>query len=278
VSSGGFVAQPTIIYGTAWKEDATERLTAMALEAGFRAIDTANQRKHYHEEGVGKAVQAALSTGVLRREELFLQTKFTFREGQDRRLPYDPKAPIAKQVEQSVASSLQHLGVDRLDAYLLHGPTRREGLGRDDLEAWGAIEAEQRAGRTRAIGISNVSAGQIEELWERATVKPAHVQNRTFTRPLADAAVRDFCGKHGIFYQGFSLLTANPAALRRPAVVRTAERLSKTPAQIVFRFCLQAGMVPLTGTTSRKHMADDLAVAAFSLDAEATAAIAPLYG
>jgi len=276
VPSGVSVAKPTMIYGTAWKEEASERLTAMALEAGFRAIDTANQRKHYHEEGVGRAVSAALARGTVRREELFLQTKFTFKDGQDHRLPYDPRAPIAKQVEQSMASSLAHFGIERFDSYLLHGPSRREGLGRDDWEAWSAMEAEQRAGRTRAIGISNVSARQLEEILARAAVKPTYVQNRTFTRPQADAAVRELCTRYGILYEGFSLLTANPAALRHPAVRQIAEKHAKTTEQIVLRHAVQAGIVPLTGTTSRKHMDDDLDVGRFSLEAVEAEAVRKL--
>src|SRR5436305_9310647 len=122
------VAVPRLLYGTAWKEDATERLTGLALRQGFRGIDTANQRRHYHEAAVGQAVAAAAAGGLVARDTLFLQTKFTFRRGQDHRLPYDPEAPIATQVEQSVASSLQHLGTGVLGSYLLHGPTLREGL------------------------------------------------------------------------------------------------------------------------------------------------------
>src|SRR5215211_21941 len=95
------VRVPRFLYGTAWKEDQTRRLTELALAQGFRGIDTANQRRHYHEAAVGQAIQAALEAGLLVREELFLQTKFTFRAGQDERLPYDPTAPIAVQVEQS---------------------------------------------------------------------------------------------------------------------------------------------------------------------------------
>lgn len=277
MTSGGYVAQPSIIYGTAWKEDETERLTAAALEAGFRSIDTANQRKHYHEEGVGNAVKAALASGAVRREELFLQTKFTFKDGQDHRLPYDPKAPIAKQVEQSVASSLQHLGVDYLNALLLHGPSRREGLGPADIEAWGAMEDQVKAGRVRSLGLSNVSAGQLEEFNTRAKVKPVYIQNRTFTRPQADRAVRDLCGFHGMLYEGFSLLTANPGALRAPAVVNAAQRLGKTPAQIVLRFSIQENIVPLTGTTSHAHMSDDLGVERFRLEESEMESVGRLF-
>src|SRR6516162_4582061 len=85
---------PCFLYGTAWKEEQTQRLTELALRQGFRGIDTANQRKHYHEAAVGDAIRAVVAGGLATREELFLQTKFTFRGGQDHRLPYDPHAPI----------------------------------------------------------------------------------------------------------------------------------------------------------------------------------------
>src|SRR5438874_9695478 len=102
------VRVPAFLYGTAWKEDQTRPLTELAIKQGFRGIDTANQRRHYHEAAVGQAVAAAIAGGLVTRDELFLQTKFTFRNGQDHRLPYDPQAPIATQVEQSFASSLEH--------------------------------------------------------------------------------------------------------------------------------------------------------------------------
>src|SRR5262249_57604312 len=132
VSVGG-VRVPAVVYGTAWKEAATEDVTRLALEAGFRGIDTANQRRHYHEAGVGAAIARAVADGLVRRDALFLQTKFTPLGGQDHRLPYDPRADAATQVRQSFASSLEHLGVDRLDSYVLHGPARRFGPTDADL-------------------------------------------------------------------------------------------------------------------------------------------------
>src|SRR5437660_1544159 len=122
------VQVPRFLYGTAWKEEETQRLTELALRQGFRGIDTANQRRHYHEAAVGQGISAAVTGGVVTREELFLQTKFTFRPGQDHRLPYDPAAPIATQVGQSFASSCQHLGTDVIDSFVLHGPARDESL------------------------------------------------------------------------------------------------------------------------------------------------------
>src|SRR6185312_14704939 len=102
---------PRFLYGTAWKEQETQRLVERAIEQGFRGIDTANQRRHYDEAAVGRGIATAVSTGRLSRDELFLQTKFTFQRSQDHRLPYDPNAPIATQVEQSLTSSLEHLGI-----------------------------------------------------------------------------------------------------------------------------------------------------------------------
>ncbi|HEY0160874.1 MAG TPA: aldo/keto reductase [Thermoanaerobaculia bacterium] len=264
---------PSFLYGTAWKEDETERLTRLALDAGFRGIDTANQRKHYFEAGAGAAVAQAIADGAVRREELFLQTKFTYRDGQDHRLPYDPAADPATQVRQSFASSLEHLRVDTLDSYVLHGPSRRRGLAAVDLEVWRTMEELHAAGRTRYLGISNVALDQLQQLASTAAVQPTFVQNRCFARTRWDAEVRAFCRANGIVYQGFSLLTANVAELRTPAFRRIVQRTGRTPAQVVFRFALQVGMLPLTGTTDPAHMREDLAALDFELPLEDVAAI-----
>src|SRR5262249_51219725 len=157
------------------------------------------------------------------------------------------------------------------------GPSRRDGLGPADLEAWGAMEDEAKGAHVRVLGLSNVSAAQVEEVWVRASVKPVWVQNRTFTRPQADRAVREGGASRGMAYQGFSLLTAQPQALRAPAVARAAEAHGKTPAQVVFRFCTQDQVVPLTGTTSKAHMADDLAALSFRLTEDEMAGVRRLY-
>ena len=150
--------------GPPGRKQETERLTELALRQGFRGIDTANQRRHYDEAAVGRAVAASVAGGLLAREDVFLQTKFTFQRGQDHRLPYDPRAPIAVQVEQSFASSLEHLGTRVIDSYLLHGPSQPSGLAAADWEAWRAMEAIQESGRARLLGVSNVTLEQLEEL------------------------------------------------------------------------------------------------------------------
>ena len=143
----GGIKIPHFLYGTAWKEDQTARLTGLALELGFRGIDTANQRKHYNEIGVRNAIEKIEAAGTVTRSDLFPQTKFTFRHGQDHRLPYDPLAPIPIQVKQLFESSLDHLKTDFIDFYLLHGPTNRTGLSSDDWAAWVAMEELYSSGR-----------------------------------------------------------------------------------------------------------------------------------
>jgi diketogulonate reductase-like aldo/keto reductase len=249
------------LYGTAWKEDETERLVRLAIDAGFRGIDTANQRKHYFETGVGNAVAGAIAEGVVRREDLFLQTKFTYAEGQDHRLPFDPKTDPATQVAQSFAKSLEHLQVETIDSYVLHGPTHRHGLSGRDRDTWTAMEELP----ARALGISNCAIDQLETLCTIARKKPAYVQNRCYARTRWDAEVRAFCGANGIVYQGFSLLTANLAELRSPRFREIVARAGRTPAQVVFRFAIQVGMLPLTGTTDPAHMREDLDIEAFAL-------------
>src|SRR5437763_1239977 len=193
---------PRFLYGTAWKEDETRRLTELAIRLGFRGIDTANQRKHYHEAAVGEAIAAAIRGGLVARDDLFLQTKFTFRDGQDHRLPYDPAASIPIQVEQSFASSLEHLGVNVIDSYLLHGPTQRDGLTDDDRAAWRAMEAVHDSGRARLLGVSNVTLNQLQQFWRDARVRPRLVQNRCYAVRGWDRRVREFCAANGIVYQG----------------------------------------------------------------------------
>jgi diketogulonate reductase-like aldo/keto reductase len=267
---------PDFLYGTAWKEDRTAALTELALRTGFRGIDTANQRRHYHEAGVGEGLAAAYRAGVVSRGELFLQTKFTYQAGQDHRLPYDPAADLSTQVTQSVRSSLEHLGTDYVDSYVLHGPASGRGWTDYDAEVWAAMARERDAGRVRLLGVSNVSLRHLEDLAASGAEPPAFVQNRCFARTGWDHGVRAFCAKRHIRYQGFSLLTANPEVLRHPLVAGVAARGRVTPAQVVFRFALAIGMLPLTGTTDAEHMRQDLASGGLTLSSDEVRAIESL--
>ena len=259
------VTVPTLCYGTAWKEERTAELVAQALTMGFRGIDTANQRRHYHEAEVGRALLAEWERGILRRKDVFVQTKFTFRSSQDHRLPYDPAAPIGRQVEQSFDSSRSHLGVDVVDSYLLHAPSLSQGLSPADIEAWRVMETLHDAGRVRFIGVSNFAPDQLVTLLRAARVRPTFVQNRCYASRRWDASVRAICSREGVVYQGFSLLTANQRVVRSSLVYKIARRHQRAPTQVIVRFALQLGMVVLTGTTNPQHMAEDLALYDFEL-------------
>jgi diketogulonate reductase-like aldo/keto reductase len=267
---------PDFLYGTAWKENRTAALTELAIRTGFRGIDTANQRRHYVEAGVGEGLKAAYRAGVVSRDELFLQTKFTYQAGQDHRLPYDPEAALSAQVAQSVKSSLEHLGTDYIDSYVLHGPASGRGWTEYDAEVWAAMARERDAGRVRLLGVSNVSLRHLEDLATSGAEMPAFVQNRCFARTGWDQSVRAFCARRQIRYQGFSLLTANPEVLHHPLVAGIAARSKATPAQVVFRFALAVGMLPLTGTTDAEHMRQDLVSPAVTLSSDDARAIESL--
>jgi diketogulonate reductase-like aldo/keto reductase len=272
------VSVPAFLYGTAWKEDRTQGLTGIALRTGFRGIDTANQRRHYFEAAVGQALTAAYRAGVVAREDVFIQTKFTSRDGQDHRLPYDPSADLSTQVAQSMASSLDHLATSYVDSYVLHGPSSHRGWTHEDAEVWVAMVRELDAGRTRLLGVSNVSLRHLEEMAVRHREAPAFVQNRCFARLGWDRDVRAFCAARNIVYQGFSLLTANPEVLSHPLVAHIAARGGATPAQVVFRFALAVGMLPLTGTSDPRHMEQDLASGSLAMTDDEVAAIESLSG
>jgi diketogulonate reductase-like aldo/keto reductase len=261
-------SSPAFIYGTAWKKERTADLVKTAVKAGFTAIDTANQPRHYQEELVGDALTWLFEQGASR-ESLFVQTKFTPLNGQDHRRPYDPEAQLAEQVRQSFESSLRNLNTNYVDSYLLHGPYSYPGLENADWEVWRAIEEIYKSGRARMIGVSNVNVLQVRSLIGDAEIKPMVVQNRCFANRGWDRDVREVCKSHGVMYQGFSLLTANPYVLRNPYVESIAQAAGVYPEQVIFRFAMQVGMVPLTGTTDMQHMKEDLRVYGFQLtDAE----------
>lgn len=258
---------PKIIYGTAWKENRTTNLVIEAVLAGFTAIDTANQPRHYSEPLVGEALLKLKEQGISR-ESLFLQTKFTSPNSQDHRIPYDPRADIATQVTTSFQSSLIHLNTDYVDSYLLHGPYSRGNLIEEDWQVWDAIEKLYVSGKAKRIGISNVDVMQLKLLVKEAKIKPMIVQNRCFAQLGWDKEVREFCKQHQIMYQGFSLLTANREVWNDEKISRIAKRLNKTPAQVILRFATLIGITPLTGTTDKNHMKQDLQIFDFDLSVE----------
>jgi diketogulonate reductase-like aldo/keto reductase len=271
IISNAKIRIPRMIYGTAWKKAATEQLVSLAIQSGFRGIDTACQPKHYDEAGVGAGVAAGLKHG-LTRADLYLQTKFTSLAGQDlNRIPYDPKASLADQIAQSVAASLKNLQTDYLDCLLLHSPMATMA---QTQSVWRIFESFVDLKTIRQLGISNCyNLIDLERLYEFARIKPAIVQNRFYAETNYDRDIRDFCRRHHIIYQSFWTLSANPHLLAHKTMTALASTHNRTAPQILFCYLTQIGIVPLTGTKSATHMREDLAVLDIELTAEERGAI-----
>jgi diketogulonate reductase-like aldo/keto reductase len=265
------VKMPPIIYGTAWKKDRTADLVVKAIQSGFRGIDTACQPKHYNEPQVGTALHRLKDHGI-EREDLFLQTKFTPISGQDlKQLPYDKNAPVEEQIAQSFETSITHLQTEYIDSLILHSPMAPHTLL---MRAWKSMEKIQKVGGARQLGISNCYNTEVlKSLFADADVKPAVVQNRFYQETGYDVQLRDWCSHHGIIYQCFWTLTANPHILADNALRTMSRKFKKTEVQIFFRYLYQSGVVPLTGTTSEQHMIEDLSIFDFELPAEDTKAL-----
>lgn len=260
------VRMPRLIYGTAWKKESTADLVVKAILAGFRGIDTACQPKHYEEPLVGVALQRLGEQGI-KRDNLFLQTKFTPIAGQDpKRVPYDKNAPVEQQLAQSFATSKKNLQTEYIDSLVLHSPLAPHSLL---MKVWSAMEAIHKRGEVRQLGISNCYNPEVlKQLYTDATIKPAVVQNRFYEETGYDTALRNWCSNNGITYQSFWTLTANPHILASNTVQTIARKHGKTEPQVFFRYLSQKGIVPLTGTCSEQHMKEDLSIFDFELSSE----------
>jgi len=256
------ISLPPFIYGTAWKKELTTPLVQQALQSGFTAIDTACQPRHYREDLVGEGVRKYLAStgGRLRRSDLYVQSKFTSINGQDpNNVPYNPESSLTDQVQTSVATSLRNFTVSDseapyLDSLILHSPMPSM---HETLEVWQALE-QYVPDKIRNLGISNTNLYTLMELYERANVKPAVVQNRFYADTKHDIAVRKFCVEKGMIYQSFWTLTANPQLLRAKVVQDLARSVQIEPPNALY--CLALGLgntVILNGTKSEQHMRTD---------------------
>lgn len=256
-------AMPPIMYGTAWKKEQTAYYVLEALKAGFRGIDTACQPKHYKEELVGEAIE---QSGI-ERETLYIQTKFTPLSGQDLNdIPYDKEAPLAMQVAQSFERSQQNLKSDYVDALILHSPL----FPFSELsKVWQAMEKIYKQGKAKRLGISNCyDLGVLKRLYAESSIKPVIVQNRFYAESDYDRDLRQWCNAQGITYQSFWSLTANGHILGSRTLIKLAQKYKKSEAQIFFAYLISQGITPLTGTTSKEHMIDDLDAIALQLSPE----------
>jgi len=251
-----YIEIPPLIYGTAWKKEKTKELVIQAVKAGFKGIDTACQPKHYNEAGVGEALELLNKEGF-RREELFIQTKFTPLGGQDPlNIPYDEKASLSEQVSQSFEVSKVNLKTDYIDSLVLHSPL----FPFKDLQSvWRAMEDIHRAGGAKQLGISNTyDLATLRRLYEEAQIKPTVLQNRFYQDSGYDKEIRLWCKEHNIIYQSFWTLTANPHILESKELFDLSRKYNKNVVQLFFAYLHQIGITPLTGTSDKEHMQDDL--------------------
>jgi diketogulonate reductase-like aldo/keto reductase len=263
VTSHSGVKMPKIIYGTAWKKDKTQKYVHQALVTGFRGIDTAGQPKHYDERLTGVAIEQFLneSKDEVKREDLFIQTKFSPADGQDKHnIPFDPSLPLKEQVHKSFQSSQKNLRVDVIDSYILHSPLKSYD---QTMEVWGAMEDLKNSGSARQIGISNIyDIDLLKKIWNNANTKPSVVQNRFDAyHNNFDVEIRKFCRDNNIIYQSFWTLTAT-----KQKAILTSTEMNKlahdnykiTPEQLLLKVVMNLGVVPLVGTTDQVHMKHDL--------------------
>lgn len=217
-----------------------------AVDLGYRHIDTA--QAYGNESGVGEGVR----TCGVPRAELFVTSKVAAENK-----TYESAA-------RSIDESLKKTGLDYLDMMLIHSPqpwAEFRGERRyfaENREVWRAMEDALRAGKVRAIGVSNFLEDDLQSLLADCTVKPAvnqvlcHISNT----PLELLA---FCKEQGILCEAYSPI-AHGEALKNPAVAAMAEKYAVTPAQLCIRYVLQLGMVALPKTANPAHMADNARV------------------
>ena len=255
---------PNMIYGTAWKKENTSRLVEEALLSGFKAIDTACQPKHYREDLVGVGLETAFNQGI-KREDIFIQTKFTPIDGQDKNnMPYLSSDDLQTQLEKSFIKSKENLKVDFIDSYLIHSPFNPI---KDLVGIYRTMEEFVTSGEVGQIGICNCyDLKLLIYLYAIAKIKPKVVQNRFYADSNYDKEIRDFCKQKDITYQSFWSLTANPHILVSKEVSTLTSKYDKTKEQIFYKFLNQINIIPLNGTTSKVHMLEDLSIDDFKLD------------
>jgi 2,5-diketo-D-gluconate reductase A len=210
-----------------------------ALEAGYRHIDTA--QAYGNEESVGRALR---ESGVPR-EEVFVTTKFQPRRG-------DPAVEIQ--------GSLRRLGVDQVDLYIIHWP--RGG----PTWAWPGMERARELGHARSIGVSNFSAAELEQVLAVAASPP--VVNQVQFSPFEyRRALLEACERRGVALEAYSPLGSG-RHLRAEPVERIAERLGRTPAQVLLRWCVQRGIPVIPKSTHRERIEPNAQIFDFELSLE----------
>ena len=244
---------PQLGYGVFKVDPAdTERLVSEALEVGYRHIDTA--RIYGNEEGVGRAIAAS----GIPRDELYITTK----------LWHDDHG--AGNVDAALDASLERLGLDRVDLYLIHWPAPKHGLA---VETWQKLVDLRGDGRTTSIGVCNFLERELTKLLDATGVAP--VVDQIEQHPyLQQPALRTLLDAHDIRTEAWGpLAQAKTGLFDEAAIVQAAAAHGKTPAQVVLRWHLDRGTIVFPKTSSRERMAENLDVFDFALTGEERAAI-----
>jgi 2,5-diketo-D-gluconate reductase A len=249
------VAIPQLGLGTArLPDEETRRIVGEALEVGYRFVDTA--ASYENERGVGQAIAGS----GLPREEVFVSTKLRGREQ-----GFDA-------AKQALRASLDRLGLDYVDLYLIHWPLPR--LDRY-VESWLAMEELLAEGLTRAIGVSNFLPEHLDQLAAASSTVPAVNQIECHPRePQLEQRADD--ARRGIVTESWSPLANGGELLGRPVLAGIAARHGRTPAQVVLRWHVQQGLVTFPKASSRSRLVENLDVFDFALTDEDLAAIATL--
>lgn len=246
------VTIPQLGFGV-WQvpDDEAEHAVAAALQAGYRSIDTA--KLYFNEEGVARAIRAS----AIARDELFVTTKLWNDEhGHDAAL-------------RAFDASLQRLGLETIDLYLIHWPVPGQG---EYVQAWRALEQIYAEGRARAIGVSNFTVENLQRLIDEADVMPA--VNQVELHPqLAQRELRAFHAEHGIATEAWSPLGSGKGLLGLPELAAIAARHGRSPAQVVLRWHLQNGVIAIPKSVTPSRIAENFDVFDFTLDAVDLAAL-----
>lgn len=218
-----------------------------AIKHGYRSIDTA--AIYGNEEGVGQGIREGLKEAGISREDLFVTSKVWNDD-----LGYD-------ETIAAYEASLEKLGLDYLDLYLIHWPVE----GRYNA-AWKALETLYEQGRVKAIGVSNFHIHHLEDLLKDAAVKPAINQVEYHPR-LTQKELQTFCSSHGIQLQAWSPLMQGQL-LSHPLLKDIADKHGKTPAQVILRWDLQNGVITIPKSTKAERIAQNADIFDFELTIE----------
>ena len=269
--NNGSGAIPALGFGTLIPDPiATKNATKAALEAGFRAIDTAE--RYRTEKEVGEAMKEVFKAGKIKREDVFVATKLWNTNHRPER------------VKPAFEASLKRLQLDYLDLYLIHTPFAFQPGDVQDprdangnviydrevtlLDTWGAVEELVGEGKCKAIGLSDVGLEKVKEIFEAATIKPSivHVESHPY---LPEWDLLDYCRKNGIVLQAFAALghSSEPNLLADPVITGIANRVGKTPAQVAIAWAIQRGTALLTTTKTSGRFEENFDVSTLPEDA-----------